>query len=237
MKEKALFTLMILSFFVSSLKGQNKDVKRLLSAVEFSEKIMTITKPVIIDVRTREEFTKGHLPNAVNFDWNNSENFENQTAKLDKSKPYFIYCLSGSRSADASEKLNRNGFKEIYDLKGGILKWRAANLPQVIDTKATPKGLTKKQFDELANSKKIVLIDFYADWCGPCRKMKPYLEEIANNMKDKVEVIRINADDNQKLCKELNIDALPVLKLFKNKELTWSNVGFITKDDVLKQLQ
>lgn len=236
MKKSILIT--FLSFSVAAIsctKGPNKNEKRLLSASEFSKKINTLSKPVIIDVRTPEEFSKGHLPNAINFDWN-SENFETQIVKLDKSKPCLLYCLSGSRSADASEKLNKKGFKEVYDLQGGILKWRAADLPQVIDTKGRPKGLTKKQYDELANSKKIVLIDFYADWCGPCKKMKPYLEEIARDMKDKVEVIRINADDNQKLCKELNIDGLPVLKIFKNKELTWSNIGYITKDDVLKQL-
>lgn len=235
MKKIVLMILMVIPFFaISSTKGQNKEEKRLLSAVEFSEKIKTTSKPLIIDVRTPEEFSKGHLPNAVNVDWNN-KNFDTQIAQLDKSKNYFIYCLSGSRSADASENLMKKGFKKGYELEGGILKWRAAGLPQVTDQKASPKGLTKKQYDELANSNKIVLIDFYADWCGPCRLIKPYLDEIASN--EQVKVIRINADDNQKICKELNINALPVLKLYKNKELTWSNVGYIPKEEILKQLQ
>jgi thioredoxin 1 len=81
-----------------------------------------------------------------------------------------------------------------------------------------------------------VLIDFYAEWCGPCRLMKPYLEEISKEMADKVVVIRINADDNQALCKELKIDALPVLQVFKNQKLTWSNIGFIDKKGVEKEL-
>ena len=81
-----------------------------------------------------------------------------------------------------------------------------------------------------------MLIDFYAEWCGPCRLMKPYLEEISKNKADKVVVIRINADDNQTLCKELKIDALPVLQVFKNQKLTWSKVGFIDKKGVEKEL-
>lgn len=227
-------TLIVLLFSGCS-KGQEKRDSHLLSAKGFSDKISVMPDAIVIDVRTPEEFAKGHLPNAVNYDWNNN-NFEEQIAKLDKSKPYLLYCLSGSRSADASEKLKEKDFKEVYDLKGGILKWRAANLPQITEIKTSIKGLTKSQYDELTKSEKIVLIDFYAEWCGPCRKMKPYLEEISVDLKDKVEVIRINADDNQKLCKELNIDALPVLKVYKKSELSWSNVGYIAKEEVIKQL-
>jgi thioredoxin len=97
--------------------------------------------------------------------------------------------------------------------------------------------MSKQQFDALLISDKLVLIDFYADWCAPCKKMKPYLEEISKDMADKVVVIRINADDNQALCKELKIDALPVLQLYKNKALIWVNSGFIEKEIILQQLK
>jgi thioredoxin len=96
--------------------------------------------------------------------------------------------------------------------------------------------MTKADFDALLNNEKTVLIDFYADWCAPCKKMKPYLEEISNEMQQSVSVVRINADDNQNLCKLLNIDALPVLQVYKNKSLVWKNEGFIEKEKVVKQL-
>ena len=66
--------------------------------------------------------------------------------------------------------------------------------------------------------------------------MKPYLDEISKDMADKVVLIRINADDNQALCKELKIDALPVLQIYKNKNLTWINEGFVEKAEVVKKL-
>jgi thioredoxin len=97
--------------------------------------------------------------------------------------------------------------------------------------------MTKGEFDALLNSDKLVLIDFYAEWCAPCKKMKPYLDEISKDMADKVVIIRINADDNQALCKELKIDVLPVLQLYKNKTLKWTNTGFIDKAEVVKQLK
>ena len=97
--------------------------------------------------------------------------------------------------------------------------------------------MSMEEYNALLNSDKLVLIDFYADWCAPCKKMQPYLNEISIDMADKVRVVRINADENQALCKELKIDALPVLQLYKNKNLTWKNVGFIEKAEVVKQLK
>jgi rhodanese-related sulfurtransferase len=78
-------------------------------------------------VRTPKEYADQHLDNAVNIDWN-GDNFVGQAQKLDKSKPVFVYCLAGSRSKSAANKLHELGFKEIYNLEGGILKWNAADL-------------------------------------------------------------------------------------------------------------
>lgn len=213
---------------------QSQNNKTNLSATEFSEKIKQHSDAPIVDVRTPEEFEKGHLVNAKNIDWNN-DNFDSEIVHLDKSKPVLVYCLSGGRSSAAAEKMRNDGFKEVYELKGGIMKWRASNLPET--TKNSNAGMNKAQFDALLNSDKLVLIDFYADWCVPCKKMKPYLEEISKEQADKLILTRINADDNQALCKELKIDALPVLQLYKNKLLLWNNQGFIEKEAVLKAIE
>ena len=146
-----------------------------------------------------------------------------------------MYCLSGGRSSLAASKMRNEGFKEVYELDGGIMKWRGANMPEVNENK--PLGMTIQNYKDLTKSDKIVLIDFYAEWCGPCKLMKPYLEEISKEKADKVVVIRINADDNQALCKELEIDILPVLQIFKNQKLTWSHIGLIDKQGVLKALK
>lgn len=231
-----LFTA-ILFFFTSCINGQTNGEKTNLSATEFSDKIKELPNAPLLDVRTPEEFSKGHLVNALNYNWN-GDDFDKQISTLDKKQPVFVYCLSGGRSSSAASKLRRDGFEKVYELDGGIMKWRGANLPETTDEKqAKPAGMTKQQFDALLNSDKLVLIDFYADWCGPCKLMKPYLEEISKEMSDKVQVIRINADDNQALCKELKIDALPVLQIYKNKTMTWSNVGMIEKAAVVSQLK
>jgi thioredoxin len=228
----ATFVLLIVS--CTNEKAQTSNTK--LSATDFSKKIQESPNAIIIDVRTPEEFSKGHLQNAYNYDWNGEE-FNKQIATLDKSKPIFVYCLSGGRSAQASSKMRADGFNEVYELNGGIMKWRGANLPETTDNKPVSMGMSRQNFDALLNTEKLVLVDFYADWCAPCKKMKPYLDEISKDMSDKVVVVRINSDDNQGICKELKIDALPVLQLYKNKKLTWSNTGFIEKTKVVSQLQ
>jgi thioredoxin len=201
--------------------------------MDFANKANELPTAPIIDVRTPDEFSKGHLLKAKNVDWNGND-FDKEMAKLDKSKPVFVYCLSGGRSSSAANKMRNEGFKEVYELDGGIMKWRGASLPETNENK--PAGMTLQAYNDLTKSDKTVLVDFYAEWCGPCRLMKPYLEEISKEMTDKVVVIRINADDNQALCKELNIDALPVLQIFKNQKLTWSNIGFVDKKEVEKKL-
>jgi rhodanese-related sulfurtransferase len=89
------------------------------------------TKEVsVLDIRTPEEFAAGHLDGARNLDFYNS-NFQSEIAKLDKAKTYLIYCRSGNRSGQAVSLFKNAGFKELYDLRGGISAWQSANLQVV----------------------------------------------------------------------------------------------------------
>jgi thioredoxin len=232
----AIILATVVFIFNSCTNGQSSPSNSSVSAIEFSKKITELPGAAIIDVRTPGEFSQGHLKNALNYDISTSE-FENRIASLDKSKPVLVYCLSGSRSIYAVSIMQSKGFKEVYEMNGGMMKWRAANLPETREVTTASTGISKQQFDNLLVTDKLVLIDYYADWCAPCKKMKPYLDEISRDMADKVVVVRINADESQALCKELKIDALPVLQIYKNKTLIWANTGFIEKEEVLKQLK
>ncbi len=83
---------------------------------------------VIIDVRTPEEFTGGHIENAVNLD-SYSEAFRDELNKLNKNKTYIIYCRSGGRSGNALDVMEELGFREVYNILGGINSWTAEELP------------------------------------------------------------------------------------------------------------
>ena len=231
--KKTIFPI-LLFFAFSGCQSKAQQSNYNLSVQEFADKINQTPEAIIIDVRTPGEFVKGHLNKAINYNWNDAS-FSSQIAGIDKAKPVFVYCLSGGRSAAAARSMRSMGFKEVYDMNGGIMKWRGANLPEANNTIKTT-GMTMEQYRLLLQSDKLVLIDFFAEWCAPCKKMKPYLEEISKDMKDKVVVIRIDADSNQALCKELKVDALPVLHLYNKETLIWNHTGFIDKEGVMAQL-
>lgn len=235
MKQLFVVVLFLGSLLASCSNGQ-QNAAFLLEPVAFEQKIRDTKDAVVLDVRTPGEYSKGHLNDALNADWNGSE-FKNQIKALNKSEPVFVYCMSGNRSGSAAAAMRADGFTQVYELTGGIMKWRALNMPEVTRKVSAVSEMSVSDFNNLLNTEKIVLVDFYADWCAPCKKMKPYLDEIDRDMTSTVTVVRINADDHPSLCKSLNIDALPVLQVYKSKEMTWMHKGFIGKDEVLNHLK
>ena len=85
---------------------------------------------VIIDVRTAEEFTDGYIETAVNLDYY-AETFRDELNQLDKNKTYLIYCRSGNRSGKALDIMKQLNFREVYNMSGGIIQWKAEGLPTV----------------------------------------------------------------------------------------------------------
>ena len=85
---------------------------------------------VIIDVRTPEEYADGHIEKAINLNYH-SETFRDELNKLDKDNIYLIYCRSGNRSRMALSIMEELGFREVYNMLGGIVQWESGGLPTV----------------------------------------------------------------------------------------------------------
>lgn len=232
MKFKFLFAITFLALLFSCNAQTSKNIESVNPEV-FAAKIKKTANAQILDVRTPEEFTSEHLDNATNINWL-GDDFEKNAQKLNKSEAVFVYCKSGARSAKASAKLEALGFKKIYQLEGGILKWNSAGLSKAEDKII---GMSSKEYTTLLNSDKAVLINFYAEWCEPCKRMTPYLLEMQKKLANNMTIIRINADEHKTLIKELKIDELPTLLLYKNKQITWSHKGYISEEDLKKQLK
>lgn len=232
MKISSIFFL-LLSFTILSCNGQTSKNITDIDPKTFSEKITATPNAQIIDVRTPQEFASGHLDNAVNIDWL-GDNFVANVEKLNKTKPVFVYCKTSNRSPQAAKKLEELGFTTIYNMQGGLLKWDAEGFSKPTDRII---GVCSQEYAELLNSDKKVLIDFYAEWCAPCKKMTPYLLKMQKDLADKVVIIRLNADENPTLIKEMKILELPTLLIYENKELKWKHSGFISEEDLKKQLQ
>lgn len=232
MKYKSLLYLLLVLVF-ASCNGQNSKEIKTIDSKAFAEKMAATPNPQILDVRTPNEFTSDHIDNAKNINWLGTT-FVSDVEKLDKSQPVFVYCKSGGRSQKAAEKLNELGFKTIYQLDGGILKWDAAGYSKPSDKII---GLSAAEYNKLLNSDKKVLINFYAEWCAPCKKMAPYVLQMQKDLVDKVVIIRLDADKNKTLISEMKISELPTLLLYENATVKWRHSGFISENDLKKQLQ
>ena len=92
-------------------------------------------------------------------------------------------------------------------------------------------------FSELINSETPVLVDFYADWCGPCKTMSPIVEEIANRNKDKVKVIKVNTDKNPAASKAYGIQGIPTFILFQKGKILWRQSGAMPRHTMEGMLQ
>jgi thioredoxin len=229
MKFKFLY-LFAISLIVFSCNSQT--AVQTIDVTSYSEKIKETPNAQILDVRTPEEFTSGHIENADNVNWLGT-NFVTLTDKYDKTKPVYVYCKSGGRSLKASEKLAELGFTTIYNLDGGMLKWEAAGLSKP-DTKII--GICTQEYAELLKSDKKILINFYAPWCAPCKKMEPYIVKMQKEMIDKVTIVRLNADENKTIMQELKISELPTLILYENKVVKWQKSGFVSEEELKKEL-
>jgi thioredoxin len=114
------------------------------------------------------------------------------------------------------------------------MKWNAAGLSIPTDKII---GMCIQEYNDLLKTDKIVLIDFYAEWCAPCKKMTPFLLKMQKEMADKVTIVRLNADENKTLISQLKIDELPTMFIYKDSRILWKHTGFISEEELTKQLQ
>lgn len=230
----AFFLLFAIAGYAEALAQTAPRVDK-LSVAAFSEEIAQTDSAVVIDVRTPSEYAAGHLPGALNINWN-GDSFEEHASLLDKSAPVFVYCRSGGRSNSAAEKLREMGFSQVFDMQGGMLAWREASLPDTGAATPADAGMDMDEYQALLDSSSRILVDFHADWCVPCIKMEPYLARIKQDMGDSLAVIRINIDENPKIAAALGITVLPVLMRYEHGEPTWIHQGYLDEESIRKQL-
>ncbi len=91
----------------------------------------------------------------------------------------------------------------------------------------------KSNFKTIINSETPVLIDFFADWCGPCKMLAPILKEVKAELGDAIKIIKIDVDKNQPLASEFQVRGVPTMILFKNGKQLWRQSGVLQKDELV----
>jgi thioredoxin 1 len=93
------------------------------------------------------------------------------------------------------------------------------------------------KFSEIISQNKPVLVDFFAEWCGPCKMMVPILKEVKDSLGESVSIIKIDVDKNQTLAARYQVKGVPTLLLFKNGKQVWRQSGLVQKNDILSILK
>ncbi|WP_179335206.1 thioredoxin [Winogradskyella costae] len=93
------------------------------------------------------------------------------------------------------------------------------------------------KFSEIINQDQPVLVDFFADWCGPCKMLSPILKQVKEEMGEGISIIKIDVDKNQELASKYQVRGVPTMLLFKNGKQVWRQSGVLQKDDIINVIK
>ncbi|NOZ45823.1 MAG: hypothetical protein GXO79_03480 [Chlorobi bacterium] len=226
----------LLIFFITitlQFNAQNNVIHN-ISSVEFY-KLIQAGKNVLLDVRTKSEFENEHIKDASNLNFY-ALDFKNKLDLLHKDEKIFLYCTTGYRSAKVADILKNKGFTNIYNLEKGIMDWNLKKLPVVKGAIAEKNKIDKytiDKFNNLIDTDSLVFIDFYAPWCGPCRKMMPMIDSLKVEYFTKIKMVKINADASKKLNLYLQTSSVPLIEIYKDKKVIYKKEGLITRDELV----
>jgi len=227
-KKGTMLLLGIICFFqVTAQSG-------VLSPTQFQQQVIA-GQSQLLDVRTAGEYKQGHLSNALQADWTNSAEFAERVKYLDKNKPLLVYCASGGRSGQAAEWLVKQGFVKVDNLTGGMIAWKQASLPFV--TEEVTRQMSAAEYAKLIRSAGVVLVDFGAEWCPPCKKMEPVLASLQKELAGKYTLVKVDGGRDTDMIKANGVNALPVFIVYKNGKETYRIQGVVEKNILKGQLQ
>ena len=224
---------LVLALYLTVACGSQAQTSALPPA-KFQQQLSTL-HPQLLDVRTAGEYQQGHLENVLQADWTNRAEFAERVKYLDKNKPLFVYCASGGRSGQAAEWLAGQGFSQVVNLSGGMIAWKQAGLPVV--SAGDTRQLSTAEYDRLIHSAPVVLVDFGAEWCPPCKKMEPVLASLQKEMGNTFTLIKVDGGRDTDLMKANGVTALPVFIVYKNGQAVYRGDGVQDKATLQKYLQ
>lgn len=229
MKRIFLTFILLVSLFVE-MKAQ---MVQNVDAIKFKQLIAT-EDAILLDVRTPEEYSRGYIKGSTSINIADTE-FASKISLLQKDKTILIYCLSGSRSLASANYMSRMGFKRIYTLQQGLMDWNRQGYALEKSSQAVASAgttYTQQSFDKLLKDNKLVLIDFHAVWCAPCKAMNPVIDKVSTDFKGRARVEKVDVEANKAITSSYQVQSVPGFVLFKEGKKVWSYNGTISYNDL-----
>lgn len=230
---KFLTTILLSLIFANTFsQGLTNELKN-VNATKFKS-LIEKEDGVLLDVRTAVEFNNYHIDKSIQMNYY-APNFREKVLELPKDKPIYIYCNVGNRSAIAGRFLMANGYDRVYNLQRGILEWHQSGYPMTVNNEfatSTENKMSVTDFSKFVNSGELVFFDFYAPWCAPCKQMMPMIDSLTIEYSGRINIIKVNIDASRNLMRELRIQSIPLLALFKDGELLFAHNGIISRQDL-----
>ena len=216
----------------NNVNTQNAQQSQTISASQFKAAIAKAGVQVL-DVRTAGEYQSGHIQNALQANWNDAKEFQDRTQHLDKSKPVYVYCQAGGRSAAAQNFLTEKGYT-VVNLEGGMSNWKMNQLP--VEGNANAVQMRVADFDKVIAENKMVLVDIGATWCPPCRKMLPTVDQIKKEQGSNLYFLAVDGGVDMDVMKHLQFESLPTFIIYKNGKEVWRKQGIVAAEEFQKVL-
>ena len=211
----------------------NAQTTQNVNAIKFKE--LTANKDaILLDVRTPQEYSRGHIQGSTSINIADPE-FVSKISMLQKDKTILIYCMTGSRSFAAANYMAKMGFQKIYNLQQGIMDWNRQGYAieqssQTVTSNSTT--YTEQTFSKLLSDNKLVLVDFHAVWCAPCKAMNPVIDKVSTDFKGKARVEKVDVEANKVITTTYQVQTVPGFVLFKEGKKVWSHSGTISYNDL-----
>jgi thioredoxin 1 len=199
--------------------------------VDAFNQIASNSNAQIIDLRPKADFDSGHIVNAASFVPNSPE-LDSYIDLLYKDVPVCVVGGSQTDNTNLIEKLKSKGFKSINELEGGMATWTEAKLPiqKTLPKKIYPNDTIS--FDDAIKGDKLVMVDFNATWCKPCKMMQPSIDRVHDERSDEVIVYSIDVDQFPQYNEKYQIKSIPLVMLFKNGKTLHRSEGLLEESKI-----
>ena len=203
------------------------------------QKLVDSGEGMVLDVRTPDEVAQGQIGEASVIDFH-SEDFSRKLGLMNRELPVYVYCRSGGRSGRTAAMMQEMGFSRVYNLQGGMKAWQTEGLPvaksSTVSMAKSGEGLSLASFNEAITQSETVLVDFHTSWCLPCRRMRPVIAQLEDDLAGEAKVLRIDADASPEVANAFDVVGVPVFVVIRDgKEVARMN-GIVALDTLKSAL-